>query len=177
MERWPFMKKRSLLSLFFTTILITSLPGTFCGEEDLDAQIAKASKTVFDPAEPKGDIVDSLIEFLDITLSLTASSKYKDEIKHHIDVAKDLFKNSSIFNDKARQYVALAYRMVTEGEKYQKPSELDEFITPAEAQEKATKYAKQLVEDARANVKQGNEGKAAKLILELVLMVITPLSG
>jgi len=73
--------------------------------------------------------------------------------------------------------VALAYRMVTEGVKYLKPPELDEFITPAEAQEKALKFAKELVEETRASVKQGNERNAAKLILELVLMVVTTLSG
>ena len=122
-------------------------------------------------------MVDSLIELLDITLSLTASSKYRDEIKHHIDVAKDLFKNSSIFNDKAHQYVSLSYRTVTGGVKYQKPPELDEFITPAEAREKALKYAQKLVDDALTSVRHGNDGEATKLILELVLLIITPISG
>lgn len=171
------MKKRSLLSLFFTAILLISLPGTPFGVEDLDARITKASKTMFGLATSKEQMVDSLIEFLDITLALTSSSKYREEIKHHLDVAKDLFKNSSIFNDKAHQYVSLAYRMVTEGVKYQKPAELDEFITPSEAREKAMKYAKKLIDDARASVKKGDENDAAKLILELVLLVITPISG
>ncbi len=53
---------------------------------------------------------------LDITITLTGSSKYSAEIKHHID-------------------------------------------------------------DARASVKKGDEGSAAKLILELVFLVITPISG
>jgi hypothetical protein len=171
------MRKRSLTLIIFTSIAFITSLGLLIGEEGIDARITKASNDLFDSAPSKEKMVDSLIEFLDITLSLTVSSKYRDEIKHHIDVAKDLFKNSSIFNEKARQYVALAYRMVTEGVKYQKPAELDEFITPSEAQEKAIKYAKKLVEDACTNAKKDNEGDAAKLILELVLLVITPLSG
>jgi hypothetical protein len=171
------MKKRSLFVYIFTAISITSLLGVFIRAEDIESRITKASDKLFGPATSKEQMVDSLVEYLDITLSLTASSKYRDEIKHHIDVAKDLFKNSSIFNDKARQYVSLSYRMVTEGVKYQKPDELDEFITPAEAQEKAMKYAKKLIKDALISVKQGNVGKAARLILELVLLVVTPLAG
>lgn len=177
MEWRPFMKKRSLFVYIFTAISITSLLGVFIRAEDIESRITKASDKLFGPATSKEQMVDSLVEYLDITLSLTASSKYRDEIKHHIDVAKDLFKNSSIFNDKARQYVSLSYRMVTEGVKYQKPDELDEFITPAEAQEKAMKYAKKLIKDALISVKQGNVGKAARLILELVLLVVTPLAG
>ena len=145
--------------------------------EDIEKRIVDASGRIFGPDTSREQIVDSLVEFLDITLSLTASSKYRDEIKHHIEVAKDLFKNSSIFNDKARQYVALTYRMVTEGVKYLKPPELDDFVTPAEAQEKAVKYAKKLVEEARTNANLGNEKEAAKRILELVLLIVTPVSG
>jgi hypothetical protein len=177
MKRRKTLKKRSLLQILFTAAIYALISGSLTGAEDIESRITNASDKVFGPTTSKEQMVDSLIEFLDITLSLTASSKYKDEIKHHINVAKNLFKNSSIFNDKARQYVALAYRMVTKGVKYQKPPELDEFVTPTEAQEKAIKYAIKLVEDARINVKQGDEGNAAKLILELVLLIVTPISG
>ena len=171
------MKIGSLFSIFFTVVIFTSVLWGLVDTEDIESQITKASDKLFAPATSKEQMVDSLIELLDITLSLTASSKYRDEIKHHLDVAKDLFKNSSIVNDKARQYVSLSYRMVTEGMKYQKPAELDEFITPSEAQEKALKYAKKLIDDARTNARRGDEGSTAKLILELVLLVITPISG
>ena len=171
------MKKRSLFQILFTAIFYVLALGNFVGAKDIESRITKASEKLFGPATSKEQMADSLIEFLDITLVLTASSKYSEEIKHHIDVAKDLFKNSSIFNDKARQYMALAYRMVTEGVKYQEPPELDEFITPTEAREKASKYAKKLIDDARASIEKGDEVNAAKLILELVLMVITPISG
>lgn len=171
------MKKRSLLQILFTATIYALVLGSLTGAEDIESRISKAADKLFGPTTSKEQMVDSLIEFLDITITLTRSSKYSEEIKHHIDVAKDLFANSSIFNDKAHQYVALAYRMVTEGVKYQEPSELDEFITPAEAREKASKYAKRLIDDARASVNKGDEGSAAKLILELVLLVITPISG
>jgi hypothetical protein len=171
------MKIRPLAGLMILVFLFSILPGILRAAEDMETRITKASNDLFDPATSKEKMVNSLIELLDITISLTESSKYSDEIKHHIDVAKDLFKNSSIFNEKAHQYLSLAYRMVTGGAKYQKPPELDEFITPAEAQEKALKYAKKLVEDAHTSVRKCNEGNAARLILELVLLIVTPISG
>jgi hypothetical protein len=67
--------------------------------------------------------------------------------------------------------------MVTGGVKYQRPPELDEFVTPTEAREKGLKYTKKLVGEARAGVRQGKETGAAKLILEIVLLVVTPISG
>jgi hypothetical protein len=107
---------------------------------------------------------------------LSQDSKYNAEIKDRVNIAKDLFEKDSIFNDKARQYLSFAYRMMTEGKRYEKPKDLDEFVTPAEAQEKARKYAQRLVEDALAALERGNKGEAGMLILELVLMIVTPVS-
>lgn len=171
------MTKRHVTRLIIVVIFFAFLSGAVSIAENTEALIIKASNELFDSAASKEKMVSSLIDFLDITISLTASSKYADQIKHHIDVAKDLFKNSSIFNEKARQYISLAYRMITGGIKYQKPADLDEFVTPAELQEKSLKYAKKLVDDACTSVRQSQDGKAAKLILELLLMIVTPVSG
>lgn len=67
--------------------------------------------------------------------------------------------------------------MITLGKKFEMPKELDEFVTPAEAQDKSQKHAKKLVEEALGRLEVGNEGEAARLLLGVVLMVVTPLSG
>jgi hypothetical protein len=171
------VKKKPLLRLITTGLFVALLSGTVLEAVDTEARLTKACDALFDSSTTKEKLVQSLIELLDITLSLTASSEHKDEIKHHVDVAKDLFKNTSILNEKAHQYLRLTYRMVTGGVKYQRPPELDEYVTPTEAREKGVKYAKELVGEARAGVRRGNEGDAAKLILEIVLLVVTPISG
>jgi geranylgeranyl pyrophosphate synthase len=108
---------------------------------------------------------------------MTHESQYDTEIKYRIDVAKDLFQKESIFDDKARQYLSFAFRMLTNGKKYERPKELEEFVTPGEAQEKARKYANELVDKALSSLEDGNELETAKLLLELVLMIVTPISG
>ncbi len=158
----------------------TALTGACTAPEDTKARIIEASQTFLGPPDPsmtQEKTANALNELLDIAASINPEFEHKDEIKYRIDVAKDLLKNDSIFNDKARQYLSFAYRMMTNGKKYEKPEELDEFITPAEAEEKARKYAKKLVDEAIIHLEEGNVGKTAKLLLELVLMIVTPISG
>jgi len=150
------------------------------GAQDPKAGIKEASRIFFGPADPSvtsAKIRAALLRLMDIAVVLSQGSKYSAEIKDRVNIAKDLFEKDSIFNDKARQYLSFAYRMMTEGKKYERPKDLDEFVTPAEAQEKARKYAQKLVEDALSALDQGKKGEAAKRILELVLMIVTPVSG
>ena len=92
-------------------------------------------------------------------------------------VAQYLFKNDSIFNDKARQYLSFAYRMLTGGIKYERPPELDVFITPEEAGEKGLAYTKKLIENALNCLKEKKDIEAAKHLIAFVLMTVTPVPG
>jgi hypothetical protein len=158
-------------------IFTLSLVGAFVDLQNSKSRIIEASNTLFNAPASQDILIDSLIQLLDVAVALTSKSQHKEEITRHIDIAKDLIKNESLFNDKARQYISFAYRMVTIGQKYQRPAELDEFVTPSEAQEKAMKYAKGLIQKSLSDLEAGQEEKTAKLLLELVLMVITPISG
>lgn len=174
------MKKR-VWRLLITAALLFVLPSeVMFGLQDPKARIKEASSVFLNAADQsitKAKILDAVLELLDISVSLTQESQYGAEIKYRIDVAKDLLQKQSIFDDKARQYLSFAYRMMTNGKKFEKPKELEEFITPAEAQEKAQKYAKKLVSEALTSLDEGNKGATAKLLLELVLMIVTPISG
>jgi hypothetical protein len=156
------------------------LSGAIVPKQDTKARIKEASGIFLGAADPSvtpARVLKSILGLLDITAALTPESQYKADIQYRIDVAKDLFEKESMFNEKGRQYLALAYRQMTNGKKYERPKDLDEFVTPAEAQEKARKYGQKLVESALADIDAGKPGEAAKLLLELVLMIVTPLSG
>jgi len=174
------MKKR-IWGLLIAAALLFTLPSEIMiGSQDPKARIKEASSVFLQAADQsitKAKILNALLELLDISVSLTRESQYGAEIKYRIDVAKDLLQKDSIFNDKARQYLSFAYRMMTNGKKFEKPKGLEEFVTPAEAQEKAQKYAKKLVDEALTCLDEGNKGVTAKLLLELVLMIVTPVSG
>ena len=168
-------------TLLIAAALLFVLPSeTMFGSQDQKARIKEASSVFLNAAGQsitKAKILDAVLELLDISVSLTQESQYGAEIKYRIDVANDLLQKQSIFDDKARQYLSFAYRMMTNGKKFEKPKELEEFITPAEAQEKAQRYTKKLVSEALTSLDEGNKGATAKLLLELVLMIVTPISG
>ncbi len=173
------MTKKALIMPVIIVMLISSFSAALVEPKDTKAKILEACEVFFNPnASPTQDnIVHSLSQLLDIAASITSAYEYKDKIKYRIDVAKKLFKDDSLFNEKAHQYLSFAYRMMTNGQKYQKPEELDVFVTPDEAQEKAMKYAKNLVKKALSELEDGNPGETAKLLLELVLMIVTPIEG
>ena len=173
------MAKKAFILPVIIIMLLSTLSEALIGLKDTKTKIIEASEVLFNPnASPTKDkILDSLFQLLDVAASITTASEYKDEIKYRIDVAKELLKDDSLFNEKARQYLSFAYRMMTNGQKYKKPEELDVFVTPAEAQEKAVNYAKKLLEKALSELENGNPGETAKILLELVLMIVTPISG
>ena len=159
---------------------LASLSWAVALSEDIKARIKEASSVFLGAADPSvtpARILKSILDLLDITAALTHASQYKTDIQYRIDVAKDLFHKESMFNEKGRQYLYLAYRQMTDGRKYERPKELDEFVTPTEAQEKAQKYGQNLVDEALGQIDAGKPGEAARLLLELVLMIVTPISG
>jgi hypothetical protein len=174
------MNKQNPALLIVAALFIAFQAAIMFGSQDTKARIKEASSIFLGSADPsitKAKILSALVELLDVSASMTHESQYNTEIKYRIDVAKDLFQKESIFNDKARQYLSFAYRMLTDGKKYERPKELEEFVTPGEAQEKARKLANELVDKALASLEDGNELGTAKLLLELVLMIVTPISG
>jgi len=122
-------------------------------------------------------IVVAVIELLDLSATVTPDNQYKSEIQDRISVAKDRIRQFSLFDDKARQYLSFAYRMMTDGRRYEMPEELDEFVTPAELQEKTLRYVDGLVAQSLEALEGGNRQETARILLEIALMTITPHPG
>jgi hypothetical protein len=161
-------------------LVLLVLMSATAAAQDSRARIKAASSVFLSPPDPgvtQAAMVSAMVELLDVTVSLTRESQYAQDIKSRIDVAKDLFLKTSLFNDKARQYLSFAHRMTSGGRKYEKPKDLDEFVTPQEMQEKSRKYCATLVSGALAALERGQNSEAATLLLEFVLAIITPVSG
>lgn len=148
--------------------------------ENAQNRIRTATKILVGPPDAsftKDKLAGSLAELLDIATALSAANPYHAEIRSRVDVATDLIKKDSLFNDKARQYLSFAYRMLTDGKRYQTPAELEDFVTPAELQEKTLRYAKGLIARALESLDAGDKERAAVLLLEIVLMTVSPVRG
>lgn len=163
--------------VFGLLVLMSAAP---VAAQDAQARIKAASAVLLGPPDPaltQADVMKALVELMDVAVFISGESPYAQEIHNRINIARDLMMKTSIFNDKARQYVSFAHRMLSGGKKYEKPKELEEFVTPQELQEKSRKYCASLVDGALAELARGRKLEAARLLLELVLAVVTPVSG
>jgi hypothetical protein len=149
-------------------------------QDDVKDRITSATNTLTgrqDSPPTMETIVAAVVELLDLSAGVTPDNQYKSEIQNRIVVARDRIKDLSLFDDKARQYLSFAYRMMTDGRKYEMPEELDEFVTPAELQEKTLRYMDRLVTRSLEALEGGNRQDTARLLLEIVRMTITPHPG
>jgi hypothetical protein len=166
--------------MVITGMTVTDVPVGLHGQDDVRARIVSATNTLMghqDAPPTMETFVGSILELLEIAAAVTPDNQYKGEIQDRIAVAKDRIRDLSIFDDKARQYLSFAYRMMTEGRKYEMPQELDEFVTAAELQEKTVRYVESVVTQSLQSLEVGDRQKTARLLLEIVLLTITPHPG
>ncbi len=159
---------------------VAAAAGAQVRPDGIKDRILRATGTLFrleDPSVTRTQMVVALADLLDLAAEIMPDGPYRNEIRSRIGVAIDLITKDSPFNDKARQYLSFTYRMMTGGTKFERPKELEEFVTPAELQEKSVRYMRSLVGKALASHDAGNEEDAAKSLVEIVLMTITPVQG
>jgi hypothetical protein len=177
------MKKRNV-GLCVAAIAFMAFSAVFSNAQSLQEttkdKLVRLAKILAGPGAPaatRAKIEDAVIELLDVVAVLTPENQYRKDILYRIDVAKDLIRKQTLFDDKARQYLSLAYRQMTSGVKFEQPKELQEFVTPAELQEKILKYMKNLFDKAQSALAAGHDAETAKTRLEIVLAIMTPVSG
>ena len=174
------MKTRTFSVLVGATACVATLSGAQVPQEETKDKLLRVTHTLIGqpPAALTTEkLTEAIIELLDVVAATTPDNQYRKDIQYRIDVAKDLIKRDSLFNDKARQYLSFAYRQMTSGVKFEAPKELQEFVTPTEFQEKSLKYLKGLVDKAQTSLAAGKTADTAKTVLEMVLMIMTPVSG
>jgi hypothetical protein len=166
--------------MIITAVTLPNVAAFPLSQEDVKSRIISAANTLMgrqDSPPTMGTIVGAILELLDLSAAVTPDNQYKEEIQSRIGVAKERIEDNSLFDDKARQYLSFAYRMMTEGTKYEMPKELDEFVTPAELQEKILRYVEGLVTQSIEALEGGDRQETARLLLEIVLMTVTPHPG
>lgn len=171
------MKKMLALALALLVFVLLAQAKILDEILDVEDQINQATQALFGSAASQPEIVQALTQLIDCAAVLSESSKYADEIKTQLGIAKNEFSQKSLFSDKGRQKLAFAFRMLTDGQKYKPPKELDEFVTPQQATEIAKQYIEKLVEQTFKDYRAGNQLQAAQNLVELVLMIVTPISG
>lgn len=166
--------------IVFTGLALQGVPVTATAQDDLGARVVSVTNTLMGRGTTTPNLEDferSIRDLMDLAAAITPENQYKAEIQSRLAVARDRVRDYSLFDAKARQYVSFAYRMMTNGRRYEIPAELSQFVTPAELQEKTLRHIDSLVTRSVQSVEAGHSQDAARILLEIVLLTMTPSPG
>jgi hypothetical protein len=163
----------SLLLLLFSVFN----PALWGGQTGPEALIAGA-RTILNAPEPQREaMTKALIDALGASLAILPETDYAEEYKSRIGTVKKMFGDGALFEAKARQYLGLAYKLVSGGKTWEIPAELRATVGVKKGVEKATELCGKLLDSARAEHKAGRNEEACRDLLSFVLLVITPIEA
>jgi len=131
------MKDSRTLILAGIGLLLIATPVLAGPEETAEAKIGRARAVVLTPEASREAITKGLIEALDASLQILPKTDYAEEFKARIETVKKMFADGALLEDKARQYLGLAYKMAAGGKAWQVPDELKSAYLEADIMDRA----------------------------------------
>lgn len=171
------MKKLSTIALIAFTFLLVSVPALSAEENEPEALIARARAVVLTPDPGRDAITKALVDVLDASLLILPKTTYASEFKSRVDAVRIMFAEGAIFEDKARQYLGLAYKLVSGGNAWKIPEELTASGPGSKSIEQATKICAKLLDSALAAHKAGRSEESVRDLLGMVILVVTPIDA
>jgi hypothetical protein len=170
------MKNRKTTALIGLAFLLSAVPLLGGSKEDPEALISRARSIIQDPHFSRDAITSSLSDALGAALLIVPETDYADDFKARIETVRKMFDDEVLFSDKGRQYLGLAYQMVSGGKTWQIPEEM-KTLDAKKGVERSLKICQDLLDSALAEFKAGRNEKAVSLLLEYVILVITPIEA
>ena len=161
------MRTRQFVFLFILFILVSaSCSRAVSNTEKIDARIKRAIDSWVDPKSFDSCITGFKL-LVDAIIIAAPETGFQAEFKENISKAKKLFNSSSVLNPEGLALLNDSYRMINSGKDFQMPGHLS---NPNDA----LKYASQRAEMAREHLKKGQTHECIKILLEIMIMYVTP---
>ena len=170
------MINRKATALIGLAFLLAAVPMLNGSQEDPEALINRARSIIREPHSSRDAITNSLSDALGAALLILPETDYADDFRARIETVRKMFDNEVLFSDKGRQYLGLAYEMVSGGKTWQIPEEL-KTSDAKKGIERSLEICQNLLDSALAEFKAGRNEKAVSLLLEYVILVITPIEA
>ncbi|MBN2409427.1 MAG: hypothetical protein JXE07_06790 [Candidatus Aminicenantes bacterium] len=170
------MKNHLAMTLLGLAFLTAVVPNPGRAEEDAEALIDRARIILRDPQLPRETITEALVAALDASLLILPEADYSEEFRTRIGTVREMFGEQVLFSDKGRQYLGLAYRTVSGGKRWEIPEELKD-VYDNRGIEKAREICSRLLDSALAEWKAGRNERAVSLLLDFVILVVTPIEA
>ena len=171
------MKKHSMIALIGIALLLAAVPALRGEEAGPEALIARVRTVTLSPHFSREEITKALIDALDASLLMLPETTHASEFKSRVDAVRKMFAEGVIFEDKARQYLGLAYKLVSGGQAWAVPEELKTAYREAEIMERAKKICVALLDASLTEYKAGRPELAVRDLISYVIFVITPVEA
>lgn len=161
------MRNRQFAFLFILFILVSaSCSRAVSNTAKIDARIKRAIDSWVDPKSFDSCITGFKL-LMDAVIIAAPETGFPAEFKENMSKAKKLFNSSSVLNPEGLTLLNDSYRMINSGKDFQMSGHLSN-------PDDALKYASQRTEMAREHLNQGQTRECIKILLEIVIMYVTP---
>lgn len=173
------MRYRSTIALIAAVTLVTifAAPSLRGSQATPEALIENARILLKAPELPREAVTRALADALSATLLILPKTDYADEFKSRIGTVRRIFEDGDLFEDKARQYLGLAYKLVAGGKTWEVPAELKAADGTNKGIEKALEICGKLLDAAQAARKAGRNVEACRALLDFVILIVTPIEA
>jgi hypothetical protein len=171
------MNNRLTVALVGLGILLAAIPVLAVPEDAPEAKIGRARVVVLTPDASREAITSALVDVLDATLLILPKTDYAEEFRSRVETVKTRFEDGAVFEDKVRQYLGFAYKMVSGGKSWEVPEELKSAYREVDIMERAKRICAGLLDSALAEHKAGRRESAVRDLISFVIFVITPVEA
>jgi hypothetical protein len=171
------MKNCAVSAFAVLGLLLPSALAAQSPETGPEAMILRARAVIMVPDASRDAITKALIDALDASLLILPETDDSKEFRSRVETVRKIFDEGRLFSDKARQYLELAYKLVSGGRAWQLPEELKTAYREKDMMERAKNACLKLVDSALAERKAGHNEAAVQRLVEFVILVITPIEA
>lgn len=167
----------SALALIGIAALLAAAPAPLAAGDDFETTVGRVRAIVLTPHFSRDEITKALGEALDASLLVLPASDRAAEVRSRVETVRKMFADGALLEDKIRQYLGLAYKLVSNGASWEVPAELKAAYREDEIMDRAKKICAALLDSSLAEHKAGRDEAAVRALLSFVIFVVTPVEA
>lgn len=155
-----------ILALIFGFAVMSSF-GEAAGQTPIDAKIKQVISYLDRPEGPGECGIAMVTLLLEVILEAAPETGFPPEFSQNMKKAKEIHGSTSILNQDGTAYLHKAYRLVNSGTDFEFPGRIKQI-------QDAVDHIKGELAAAGEKLKAGQTDAGVKMLLEVVLVIVTP---
>lgn len=138
--------------------------------EKIDAKIKLAGDLLLAKQPSDKDCKDGFLSLVEAITLAAPNASFQAAFGDKMTKAKSMFETTSIFNQDGIALLNECFVMTHSGQKFSMPAEVRSIAA-------ASEYARRQLQAARAQIQQGKAAECAKILIEIAVMIVTPMTA